>query len=157
MLKELVEKGRVAFSDAALSWEDAVEQSCEVLIKQGAVEPSYPKDIIKMVKQYGPYIVIAPHIAIPHAQEGNGVNETALAFFKTTQPVQFPASDHGKPEDYQANLFFVLASCNNEEHLNNLMALSDQLSDEEFVSDLLKATTTEDLLKAEESYHQRPH
>ena len=111
-------------------------------IDQSVVE--YVVSQIKKVTEMGPYIVIAPNIAIPHAQEGYGVHDTAVCFMRTERPVSF--SDDG---EYDARLFFVLASVNNDEHLKNLVEMSDALSDEDYVEKLLACKTAEDLLKLE--------
>ena len=115
-LKELIDKKRYSFHEGFENWEDAVAAACKPLIEDGAIDQTYVDAIIANVKKYGPYIVIAPNICIPHAQEGVGVNETAICFMKTNKPVHF--SDD--PE-HDAKLFFVLASTDNEKHLQNLI------------------------------------
>ncbi|MCI7477172.1 MAG: PTS sugar transporter subunit IIA [Selenomonadales bacterium] len=144
MLKELVEKGRISFHEGFDRWQDAIAAACEPLLKDGTIEQIYVDEIIKKVTELGPYIVIAPNIAIPHAQEGYGVHDTAVCFMRTERPVSF--SDDG---EYDARLFFVLASVNNDEHLKNLVEMSDALSDEDYVEKLLACKTAEDLLKLE--------
>lgn len=140
MLEELIQKNRCSFFEKFENWEEAIKAACKPLEEQKVIEKSYAHEIIKSVKKYGPYIIIAPHIAIPHAQEGNGVNETAIAFMKTEEPVQFSQS-----EEESAQLFFVLASADNNIHLKNLAELVEILSDEEFVSKLLKVKNIEQL------------
>ncbi|OON99449.1 MAG: PTS sugar transporter subunit IIA [Epulopiscium sp. Nele67-Bin004] len=142
MLKEIVEKGRFRFHESFDNWEDAIVASVEPLIKEGIASPQYGEDIIRAVKEFGPYIVIAPDVCIPHAQEGKNVSETAITFMRTEKPVKF--SDN--PEE-NANLFFALASTDNDKHLNNLMALVELLEDEDKKELLMKATCEEDLRK----------
>lgn len=145
MFKEFVEKKHYSFHEGFDSWEDAVRAACEPLLADGTIEKEYPEAIIAKVKEYGPYIVIAPNICIPHAQEGVGVNDTAICFMKTEKPVHF--SDD--PE-HDAQLFFVLASTDNAIHLQNLAELSEELSDEDFVEKVLQAKTAEDLYALED-------
>ncbi|AQR96795.1 MULTISPECIES: PTS sugar transporter subunit IIA [Clostridium] len=141
MLKELIDKGRISFHDGFDNWEDAIKASCKPLINDGAIEEAYADAIIENVKKYGPYIVIAPNICIPHAQEGVvGVNETAMCFMRTKNPVHF--SDD--PEQ-DARLFFVLASTDNEVHLQNLSNMVGLIEDEAVVDKLLEAECKEDL------------
>ncbi|MBW6410241.1 PTS sugar transporter subunit IIA [Clostridium weizhouense] len=140
MLKELIEKERYSFHEGFEKWEDAVKASCKPLIKQGVIEPSYVDSIIENVNKYGPYIVIAPNICIPHAQEGKGVNETAICFMKTEKAVHF--SDD--PEQ-DAQLFFVLASTNNDLHMKNLVSMVEIVEKEELVKMLIEAKSKEDL------------
>lgn len=141
MLKELIDKGRISFHDGFDNWEDAIKASCKPLINDRAIEEAYADAIIENVKKYGPYIVIAPNICIPHAQEGVvGVNETAMCFMRTKNPVHF--SDD--PEQ-DARLFFVLASTDNEVHLQNLSNMVGLIEDEAVVDKLLEAECKEDL------------
>ncbi|SHJ15360.1 PTS system IIA component, L-Asc family [Clostridium cavendishii DSM 21758] len=141
MLKELIEKKRYSFHEGFDNWEEAVHAACMPLIEQNAVDKLYVDEIIASIKKHGPYIVIAPNICIPHAQEGKGVNETAICFMKTERPVHF--SDD--PE-HDAQLFFVLASTNNELHMQNLVNMVGFIENEEKVEKLLKAKQVEDLM-----------
>ncbi|OYO90771.1 PTS sugar transporter subunit IIA [Lachnotalea glycerini] len=123
--------------------------SCEPLEADGTVEANYKEDIIACVEKYGPYIVIIPEVAMPHSQEGAvGVNKTAISFMKLRKPVSFDPNDREK----DARLFFTLASCNPEQHLDNMMRLSEMLSNEEIVAALLEANSESDLLEIEKKY-----
>lgn len=142
MFKELVEKKHYSFHEGFDDWRDAVRAACQPLLDDGTIEPEYPEAIIAKVEELGPYIVIAPDICIPHAQEGVGVNDTAICFMKTEKPVSF--SDDG---EHDARLFFVLASTDNAIHLQNLSELDEEMSDEELVAKVLAAKTPADLEK----------
>lgn len=51
-----------------------------------------------------------------------------------------------------ATLFFTLASCNPEQHLDNMSRLAEMLSNEELIEDRKKVKGPEDLLKLQEKY-----
>lgn len=68
MLREIIENGRFSFQKGSLSWEEAIKKACQPLLEQKIIEPEYPGYIISNVHEFGPYIVIAPEICIPHAQ-----------------------------------------------------------------------------------------
>lgn len=140
MLKEIIEKNRYSFHKGFDNWEDAVKASCKPLIDEGAIEAEYVDSIIASIKKFGPYIVIAPNICIPHAQEGKGVNETAVCFMRTEEPVHF--SDD--PEQ-DARLFFVLASTDNERHMQNLVSMVGLIEDQSIVEKLINSKSIEDL------------
>lgn len=142
MLKELIDQNRVTFAKSFTTWEEAVAAAAKPLLDQNAIEPEYISAIIHCVKEFGPYIVIAPNIALPHAQGGKGVNKTSLAFMKVEEPVHFSDS-----EEHDARLFFVLASVNNDDHLEKLAELVEEISDEAFVDQLLAAKSIDDLEK----------
>lgn len=140
MFKEMIEKKHYSFHKGFSTWQEAVRAACQPLLADKTIEAIYPDEIIAKVEELGPYIVIAPDICIPHAQEGVGVNDTAICFMKTEETVHFsPDGEHG------ARLFFVLASVNNEVHLANLCEMSEALSDEAIVEKLLQAHAVEDL------------
>lgn len=142
MIRDILDKNRYSFYEKFDNWEDAIIQACKPLLEQNAIQAIYQDLIIENIKKFGPYIVIAPNIAIPHAQEKQGVNETCMAFMKTEVPVKF--SDN--PE-HNAQLFFVLASTNNDLHLENLCELVEFLENKDIVEKLEKAKTREDLEK----------
>lgn len=149
MLKEFVEKKHYKFAESARDWKDAIRMSCESLEADGTIEANYKEDIIKCVEKYGPYIVIMPDVAMPHSQENaQGVHKTAIGFMKLEKPVSFDPEDPEK----DATLFFTLASCNPEQHLENMARLAEMMSNEELMEELKKAKGPEDLLKLEEKY-----
>lgn len=141
MLKEIIDNQRYSFQQKFDSWEEAIKVACQPLVEQGVIEPEYSDYIINNVHEFGPYIVIAPDICIPHAQEGRGVNQTAVAFMNTQEPVDF-----GPDADYKPRLFFVLASTDNDKHLANLSELVELLEEESTVEAFVKARCQEDLV-----------
>lgn len=142
MIKELIEQNRVTFAKSFSTWEEAVATAAKPLLDQKAIEPGYIKAIINCVKEFGPYIVIAPDIALPHAKGGEGVIETSISFMKVEDPVHFSDS-----EEHDARLLFVLASINNDDHLEKLAELVEEISDEDLVAQLLSAKSIAGLKK----------
>lgn len=149
MLREFVEKKHYLFAEEAKDWEEAIRMSCKSLEADGTVEPEYADQIVECVTKYGPYIVLMPGVAMPHSQEGaKGVHKTAIGFMKLSQPVSFDPED---PDKY-ATLFFTLASCDSDQHMKNMVALSEMLMNDELVAELQKVTGPEDLLRLQETY-----
>lgn len=140
MLNEIIRNGRFSFHESFDNWEDAIVAACEPLLKEGVIEKEYSSYIIHNVHEFGPYIVIAPDICIPHAQEGKGVNQTAVGFMNVQTPVDF-----GPQAEYTARLFFVLASTDNDKHLANLSELVMLLEDEAIIEKFVAARSQEDL------------
>lgn len=141
MLKDIVEKGVYSFHEKFDNWEDAIRAACKPLEEKGFISTDYAGYIISNVHEFGPYIVIAPEICIPHAQEGRGVHDTVIGFMNCQEAVDF-----GSESDYQPRLFFVLASTDSDKHLENLSALVSLLDDEAIVQSLIEARSAEDLL-----------
>lgn len=145
MFKEFVTQRHYSFHEGFDDWRDAIRAACAPLVADGTIQKEYVSYIIEKVEELGPYIVIAPEICIPHAERGRGVNRTAMCFMKSETPVRFHEDG-----EHDARIFVVLAAADDEEHIQNLMELSERLSDEETVAKLLAATTPEDLLVIEE-------
>lgn len=152
LLEDFVNRKLTSFQTSFDSWQDAIRGSGETLIKQGYIDDRYVKAVIACVEKYGPYIVIAPDIAMPHSTEkADGVYKTAISFMKVEKPVVFDPNDPEK----NARLFFMLAAENHEAHLKNMMELSEMLMNEDLVSDLLKAKNDNDLLAIANKYSER--
>lgn len=145
LFKEFVAQKHYSFYEGFDDWRDAIRAACAPLEADGSIEPEYASFIIEKVEELGPYIVIAPDICIPHAERGRGVNRTAMCFMKTEKPVRFHEDG-----EHDARIFVVLAAADDEEHIQNLMELSECLSDETIVAKLLAAKTPEDLRAIEE-------
>lgn len=149
MLKKFVDKKHYLFIDKVETWQEAVKLSCKPMEDDGTVDESYAQSIIDCITKYGPYIIIMPNVAMPHSQENaKGVNKTAISFMKVEEPVHFDLND----QDMDAQLFFTLASCDSEQHLENMRELSEMLMDEDLVKELTEATTPEDLLAIQKKY-----
>lgn len=145
LFKEFVAQKHYSFHEGFDDWREAIRAACAPLVADGTIQKEYVSYIIEKVEELGPYIVIAPEICIPHAERGRGVNRTAMCFMKSETPVRFHEDG-----EHDARIFVVLAAADDEEHIQNLMELSERLSDEETVAKLLAATTPEDLLAIEE-------
>ncbi|MGN1381760.1 MAG: PTS sugar transporter subunit IIA [Eubacterium sp.] len=149
MLKEFVEQKHCNFYDEAADWQDAIRKCCEPLLADGTVTEQYPEDIIASVKKYGPYFILVPGLAMPHAQEGGGkVFKTTISFMKLQKPVRFDQED---PDSY-ADLFFTLAACNHNEHLEHMAALMEIFENEELMDELHKVKSEKDVLQLADKY-----
>lgn len=149
ILKELVERRRVCFCKRFDHWEAAIRAAAGPLLDDGSIEPSYVDSIIDNVHKFGPYIVLAPGIAMPHCQQhAVGALRTAVSFMKLEEPVHF---EEGNP-DKDASLFFVLASENPDLHLAHMQDLATLLLNPQIIGDLMGAGSPEDLLALDQKY-----
>lgn len=77
--QSLIENDSILLGASANNWQDAVKLGTDMLVKSGAIQAKYYDAIINCVKSMGPYIIIAPGFAMPHASPEDGVNRTAFA------------------------------------------------------------------------------
>lgn len=74
---------------SAATWQEAVKLAVEPLIESGAVQPQYYDAIVKSTEEYGPYYILMPGMAMPHARPEAGVNRDAFSLITLTEPVTF--------------------------------------------------------------------
>lgn len=74
---------------SAETWQEAVKLSVEPLIESGAVQPQYYDAIVESTEEYGPYYILMPGMAMPHARPEAGVNRDAFSLITLTEPVTF--------------------------------------------------------------------
>ena len=141
-LRELYEKGFFSIHEKFDDWHDAIRASIAPMVKAGALEESYAQSIFDGVKEYGPYICIAPDVCLPHAMNSGNVNENAICFMKCNTPVVFD-----EEENHQSRLFFALAANKTEEHFQHMKELMEMLDQDNLIDLLLEAETEEDFKK----------
>ncbi|MDE3283739.1 PTS sugar transporter subunit IIA [Lacticaseibacillus casei] len=142
LLKDFWEKDLVDIRpEPATDWRDALRQAANKLIEHQYILPGYVNEIIGNVEKNGPYIVIVPGVAMPHAMaESTNVLGTAIGFAKFPEPVIFDPDDPEK----QAQLFFTLAAKEPNQHLQNIGDLSDMLMTEGLIDRLLAVESVDD-------------
>lgn len=129
-------EGSLAVAVAAANRDDAIRASGELLVASGRTTSEYTEQMLAAVEEFGPYIVIAPGIALAHARPSDAVIETGLSLAVLAEGVEF-----GSQND-PVRLVFGLAAKDHDGHISVLSALAERLSDQEFVNSLLNATTT---------------
>ncbi|WP_394173166.1 PTS sugar transporter subunit IIA [Guptibacillus hwajinpoensis] len=133
-------KGNVQFLNSVSSWEEAIKKSATPLSKGGNITEKYVDDMIQNVHDNGPYIVIVPGIAMPHAQNNdNSVVKTGVSLLKLEEPVAFP-------EGKEVNLLFTLAAEDTTGHLDLISDLSSLLIEDDVQEKLEKLNSEEEIL-----------
>ncbi|MBY5163457.1 PTS sugar transporter subunit IIA [Salsipaludibacter albus] len=119
-------------------WEDAVRRAGTLLVEVGAAEERYVQAIVDGIHEHGPYVVLAPGIAIPHARPESGGLDVGISVVTLAHPVEFGAKDND-PVD----LVFGLVTNDSEAHLQALGALAEHISEPENVQALRDADSPE--------------
>lgn len=137
----LLKQENVRIMDPVADWKEAIRISTQPLEEQGYVEPRYKEEIIAKVEELGPYIILAPSIAMPHARPEQGVikSQTAITLFR--ESIMFDK------KDTEAKLFITLAAADSNSHLDTLMAISNVLQNEETCEKILQAEDAETLYR----------
>ena len=86
---EWLSENRIEVDYEAKDWKDAVNHAGKLLYKDGAVEERYIQAMIQKIETYGPYIVICPGTALPHADAEEGVIYEAASLIRLKKPIDF--------------------------------------------------------------------
>lgn len=124
------------------NWQDAIEKAARPLLEDGSISDIYVENIIKRFNKYGPYMVIAPGIALPHAGIDEGVYNTRISIMTLEKPIIF-----NHPTNDPVHTVIVLAAKDNYSHIEALNRIIDILSEEDNVNTLKDSTSPEEILK----------
>ena len=133
--------GSLAVAVSATDRDSAIRASGELLVASGRVTGEYVDQMVAAVEEFGPYIVIAPGIALAHARPSDAVLSTGLSLAVLAEPVEF--GSHNDP----VRLVFGLAAKDHDGHMTVLASLAERLTDEDFVNSLLNALTIDELAR----------
>lgn len=141
-IKELLTIERVAVRKTAPDWEAAVRAVGQLLVDSGAVEPRYIDSMIQTTRELGPYIVIAPGLAIPHGRPEEGVRRPCMAVLTLDPPVEF-----GNKDNDPVSILVALGATDAEQHVQALQQMAETLSEPANMQALVDATTPEEVTR----------
>jgi PTS system ascorbate-specific IIA component len=140
-LPPLTEAGVVLGADAA-DWRAAVRAAGQALTATGSAREGYSDEMIRMIEEHGPYVVIAPGLALAHARPGPDVIGDGLAVVTLKEPVPF-----GHPHNDPVRVVLGLAILRVETHLASVAAIANIFNDSDAVSAIAAATTADEVLQ----------
>jgi PTS system ascorbate-specific IIA component len=140
MLADAFGEGSILIKDSVDSRSAAIELAGELLVQSGKAKPSYVASMLEAVERFGPYIVIAPGIALAHGKPSEDVIETGLSLLVLKKAIEF---QHSQNDPVQ--LVFGLAATDHESHIETMAKLAEVLSDQERVNSLLTCSDFEQI------------
>ncbi|WP_332634348.1 BglG family transcription antiterminator [Halalkalibacter flavus] len=141
VLNELLTKETIQYKSEVTDWKDAIKVASEPLLTNRYITEEYVQAMIANVENLGPYVVIAPEIALPHARPQDGVNKIGMSLLRLGKSVYF-----SEKEKHRAKLIVVLAAVDNEKHLRALSQLTTMLSDQAVLQNVMSAESVEEIL-----------
>jgi len=94
----LLKNETIELNVEASDWIDAIRKGGKLLVDAGCCEPRYVEAMITGCVRNGPYVVIGPGIAMPHARPENGTLSTGYALVTLKKGVEF-GDDENDPID----------------------------------------------------------
>lgn len=136
MLSNWLQPGNIQIIESVSHWQDAIRQAAAPLLAGQAITPDYPEAIFRSHAQLGPYYVLAPGLAMPHARPEEGALKNALSLLRINQGVSF-ASEENDP----VYVVILLSAVSGEDHIKMISELAELFSDDSRLRQLLSATT----------------
>lgn len=130
----LLPEAAISIRASATDWREAVRQAGIALVAGGATTDAYTDEMIATVEELGPYIVIAPGIALAHSRPSPSVLRTGMSVVTLAQPVAF-----GHRTNDPVRLVIGLAAPDADGHVEALATLADFLADDDRRAALLAA------------------
>lgn len=134
MLSDILLEQYIRLDVKCKDWKEAIRESGRPLVEDGVCNQTYVEECVEAVKEFGPYIVITKHVAIPHATNKSNVIKTGISLIRLAKAVNFGNSDND-PVKY----VFMLATVDGSSHMDALGDLVDLLSQDEFMEIIDKA------------------
>lgn len=139
-IKELIRKEIIDVDVSVEDWQGAIRAVGRLLVEDGAVEERFVDAMIRVAKEFGPYIVVAPGIALPHARPEDGVIKASIGIIRLKTPVNF-----GNEDNDPVYLVVALAAIDNKQHIEGLQRLAMVLGNKDKIAAIKDATSREEL------------
>ncbi len=130
--------GSIAVQALVADWRAAVELAGSLLVASGRTTTEYTGAMVAAIEELGPYIVIAPGVALAHARPGPSVLATGMSLVTLAEPVAF-----GNLANDPVSLVFALSAKDHDSHIELLQAFAQLMSDPASVNLLLTSTSVE--------------
>ncbi|WP_312072792.1 PTS mannitol transporter subunit IIA [Atlantibacter sp.] len=129
----------ISIKSSATNWQEAIDFSMSSLLANHYVNTNYIQAIKDLTITIGPYYILAPGVAMPHARPECGALKTGMSLTLLKQEVKFAEDDEG------IKLIIGLSAANSDSHIGAIQALSELLSEEEILTALLAAKSEKQL------------
>ena len=140
LLQDLLSEDNVSFRYPAETWEDVIRHGGQLMVDAGFTDPTYTEAMIDVVRDMGPYIVLAPGLAMPHARPEMGAKQVGAALVTLEKPIDF-----GSPQNDPVSVAIFLCAPNKDEHIQLLTDIATLFEDEEFLDAAVNFESIEDV------------
>ncbi|HKS32580.1 MAG TPA: PTS sugar transporter subunit IIA [Enterobacteriaceae bacterium] len=140
MLERWIYDATIQCRESVENWQHALQLCAGPLLETGVITPEYVTAIVEQHQRLGPYYVLAPGLAMPHARPEDGAKGTGLSLLKLRNGVAF-GSEEGDPVD----LIIMLAAPDKHGHIDTIAALAKLFVSEKEMAELHQATTIQEI------------
>jgi ascorbate PTS system EIIA or EIIAB component len=124
----------------ARDWREAVRLAGTALERGGRTTRQYAEEMVRMIEEHGPYVVISPGLALAHARPGPSVKSDGLGVVILETPVEF-----GHPYNDPVKIVLGLAVATPDRHLTMVAGLANAFDDPATTERLAAATSADEV------------
>jgi mannitol/fructose-specific phosphotransferase system IIA component (Ntr-type) len=139
---------RVMVVESVRDWVEAVKLAGAMLVASDVVEERYVDAMVKVTQELGPYAVLAPGVAMPHARPEDGAKRIGLSILVIKNGVNFDS-----PND-PVYVVIGFAAIDKTSHLSVLKELAELLDTPDIVEKLRNASSREEVVRIIKEYLQ---
>lgn len=132
---------KIQYVESVTDWQEALIIAGRPLLSEGAISQNYIDAIIQQKEEIGPFFVIAPQIAMPHARPEQGAHKLGLSIVLLGIAVKFDSE-----ENDPVKAIFMFAAPDSNSHIEMISQLAEVLSDEEIMAQIFNASSKEALM-----------
>ncbi|HBV2211091.1 TPA: PTS sugar transporter subunit IIA [Klebsiella quasipneumoniae] len=134
MIRDWLTPDKINVINAIDNWKNAVRLAAEPLLAQGYMAEHYIEAILKSHAELGPYYLLAPGLAMPHARPEEGALRNGLSLLHIKEGISF-----GSTENDPVYVIIMLCARSGNEHISMIGELAELFSDQQKLERLLKA------------------
>jgi len=129
---------------------DAIKKAGLILVEHGVVEERYVQAMVKTYEELGPYIVVAPGVAIPHARPEEGARKVGVSLITLKNAVNC-----GNAENDPVKIVIGFATPDSHQHLKIIASLAKILQYTEIIDAIAKAKKPEEIINILTGFEER--
>lgn len=138
----MISREAILLDYAAASAEEAILAAGNALHTSGACSEAYVQAMLANYREFGPYFVIAPGLAMPHARPEQGALKAQLSVVRLRHPVAF-----GHADNDPVRLVLGLSATGQDQHIDLIQKLVTLLGDESTYHLILNSSDPEQIFR----------
>jgi PTS system ascorbate-specific IIA component len=143
MNSDIISQDNIRLQVNVQDWRGAMKAAGDLLVSGGYTTDRYTQEMITAVEELGPYIVVAPGLALAHSRPAPSVLKTGLSLVTLAQPINF-----GSEENDPVHIVFGLCATDNNNHIQLISRLVEFLDSEENIEHLKTSHSHSDIYGA---------
>jgi ascorbate PTS system EIIA or EIIAB component len=147
MLSDYLTADTIRLNVEVDSWQAAVRAAGDLLVQASKCTPAYVEAMIAAVDELGPYMVLAPGLALAHARPESGMLSMGLSLVSLATPVEF-----GSVDNDPVVLVIGFGGTDSHSHIHMLSSLASFLGEDSNQELLKRARSIEEVLAAIQGY-----